>query len=318
MDNSPNRRPAGLAGSPLAPALQDHIRSVVADWRAGTIYQTCPECSHTRRKKRAPCLSITTHDDRALFRCHHCQIAGVVWRDGGARLSQAERAQRQKIADADLQRDTARRIGYARQLWNAALPAAGTPVERYLRHRGFSLSEIPTTLRYARLKHPGTKEFHDVMLAAVGYGPVPNAVHRTFLAPNGNGKARLPDDFDAKLSLGPIRGLPIRLDGTVDADAAPGSLAIAEGVENALVAVQEFGVPGWSAISAGNLPLLRIPATVSLVTVMADHDEVGLTKAREAALVWLDAGLTVRLSLPPNPGEDFNDMLRRARGKEAA
>jgi putative DNA primase/helicase len=166
------------------------------------------------------------------------------------------------------------RIAYARQVWNAAVPAAGTPVDRYLKHRGFDLSEIPPTLRYTRLKHSGTKQTYDVMVAAVGYGSEPDAVHRTFLAPGGNGKARLPDDFDAKLSLGPVRGLPIRLDGTADADAAAGSLAIAEGIENALVAVQEFGVPAWSAISAGNLPLLRLPAGVSLVTVMADHDPV--------------------------------------------
>ena len=317
MDTFPNRRPEGRAGSSLAPALQDHIRSAVSEWHAGTIYRTCPECSHTRRKKRAPCLSITTHDDRAVFQCHHCQIAGVVWREGGACLSQAEYAKRQKIAAADLRRDTERRIAYARQVWNAAVPAAGTPVDRYLKHRGFDLSEIPPTLRYARLKHPGTKQTYDVMLAAVGYGAVPDAVHRTFLATGGNGKAKLPDDLDAKMSLGPVRGLPIRLDRTIDADAAVGSLAIAEGIENALVAVQEFGVPAWSAISAGNLPLLHIPTSVSLVTVMADHDPVGLLKARAAAHIWLDAGLTVRLALPPEPGSDFNDMLRRAR-KEAA
>ena len=133
METSPNRRPEGRAGSSLAPALQDHIRSAVSEWHAGTIYRTCPECSHTRRKKRAPCLSITTHDDRAVFQCHHCQIAGVVWREGGACLSQAEYAKRQKIAAADLRRDTERRIAYARQVWNAAVPAAGTPVDRYLK-----------------------------------------------------------------------------------------------------------------------------------------------------------------------------------------
>src|SRR4051812_22723174 len=160
------------------------------------------------------------------------------------------------------------------------------------------------------------------MVAAVGYGSEPDAVHRTFLAPGGNGKARLPDDFEAKLSLGPVRGRPIRLDRTIDVDAAAGSLAIAEGIENALVPVQEFGVPAWSGISAGNLPLLRIPDIYSLVTVMADHDPVGLSKAREAGRLWTAAGRTVRLSLPPNPGEDFNDMLcdmLRARGlKEVA
>ena len=261
MSFSPNRRPEGRAGSALAPALQNYIQSVGEDsnWRSGTIHSTCPECSHKRKKKKARCLSVTVHDDRAVFRCLHCEIRGVVFRDGEARLSHAEQAERRRIADADLLRDTERRIAYARQVWDAAIPATGTPVERYLHHRGFDLVEIPPTLRYARLKHYGTGETYDVMVAAVGYGPVPDAVHRTYLAPGGNGKARLPDDFDAKLSLGPVRGRPIRLDSGIDAEAAGGSLAIAEGIENALVAVQEFGVPAWSAISAGNLPLLRIP-----------------------------------------------------------
>jgi hypothetical protein len=293
--------------------LDDDIRAVIKDWRVGTLYSTCPECSHQRKKKRARCLSVTVQDDRAVFCCHNCEIRGVVFRDGGARLSRTERTERQRIADAELRRDTERRIAYARRVWDTGVPAIGTPVERYLRHRGFDLTEIPPALRYARLRHPGTQQTHDVMLAAVGYGAVPDAVHRTFLAPGGNGKARLPDDFDAKLSLGPVRGLPIRLDGTADADAAIASLAIAEGIENALVAVQEFGVPAWSAISAGNLPLLRPPPGVSFVTIMADHDPVGLRKAREAALIWLNAGLTVRLALPPTPGEDFNDMLRQTR-----
>jgi putative DNA primase/helicase len=234
METSPNRRPEGRAGSPVAPVMQSYIQSVASDWRPGTIYDTCPECSHKRKKKKSRCLSVTVQDDRAIFYCHNCEIRGVVFRNGEVRLSQAEQVERQKIADAELWRDTDRRIGYARQIWDAAIPAAGTPVERYLWHRGFDLGEIPLTLRYARLKHPGTRETYDVMVAAVGYGAVPDAVHRTFLASGGNGKARLPDDFDAKLSLGPVRGRPIRLDGVIDAEAAVGSLAIADTVGHSM------------------------------------------------------------------------------------
>jgi putative DNA primase/helicase len=316
MDTS-NRRPEGWAGSTVAPALQDHIRSAVADWHAGTTYQTCPECSHTRRKKRARCLSITTHDDRAVYWCHHCEVKGVVFRDGGSSLSQSERTERRQVSEAALRLDLQRRIDCARQVWNSTLPAAGTAVERYLRYRGFDLVEIPATLRYGRLRHPGTGEYYDAMVAGVGYGPVSDAVHRTFLAPGGNGKARLPDDMDVKMSLGPVRGRPIRLDATVDADAASSSLAVAEGIENALVAVQEFGLPAWSSVSAGNMPLLHLPDDASLVTIMADHDETGLTKAKEAARNWSAAGRTVRLALP-DPGEDFNDMLRMCGRKETA
>lgn len=291
----------------------DAIRIMIKSWNPGAVYTPCPECSGHRRKKNAKCLSITIQADRAVFCCHHCEIRGVVFRDGGVRLSRAEWNERQRIAEAAVKADLEQRVNRARQIWNKTIPAAGTPVETYLRHRGFELGEIPPALRYARLRHPGTRETYDVMVAAVGYGPVPDAVHRTFLAPGGNGKARLPDEFDVKMSLGPIRGLPIRLDGTADADAASGALAIAEGIENALVPVQEFGIPAWSAISAGNMPLLHPPDDAALITIMADHDQAGLSKAREAARLWVSAGRTVRLAMPPDVDEDFNDMLRAMR-----
>jgi hypothetical protein len=63
--------------------------------------------------------------------------------------------------------------------------------------------------------------------------------------------------------------------------------------------------------------LLHLPDDASLVTIMADHDETGLTKAKEAARNWSAAGRTVRLALP-DPGEDFNDMLRMCGRKETA
>src|SRR4051812_41948178 len=102
--------------------LNDNIRSMVKDWRTGTIYHTCPECSHKRRKKKARCLSVTVQDDRAVFCCHNCEIRGVVFRDGGTHLSRAERTERQRLAEADIRLDTERRIRHARQLWKAALP----------------------------------------------------------------------------------------------------------------------------------------------------------------------------------------------------
>lgn len=37
---------------------------------------TCPKCSHTRKKKNDPCLSITV--DTGLYNCHHCDFKGCV------------------------------------------------------------------------------------------------------------------------------------------------------------------------------------------------------------------------------------------------
>lgn len=38
----------------------------------------CPQCSHTRKNKSDPCLSITVHEDGAVWKCHHCDWSGSV------------------------------------------------------------------------------------------------------------------------------------------------------------------------------------------------------------------------------------------------
>lgn len=44
---------------------------------------TCPQCSHTRRKKTDPCLSVTIEPDgKAVWNCHHCGWNGGT---GGSR-----------------------------------------------------------------------------------------------------------------------------------------------------------------------------------------------------------------------------------------
>ena len=38
----------------------------------------CPQCSHARRKKNDPCLSVTISDDDCVFYCHHCNWTGNI------------------------------------------------------------------------------------------------------------------------------------------------------------------------------------------------------------------------------------------------
>jgi twinkle protein len=38
----------------------------------------CPQCSHTRRNRSDPCLSLTIDDTRATWLCHHCDWRGSV------------------------------------------------------------------------------------------------------------------------------------------------------------------------------------------------------------------------------------------------
>lgn len=48
-------------------------------WRGGDHKTTCPRCSHTRKNKKDPCLSVTIEDDGgAVWKCHNCGWTGGV------------------------------------------------------------------------------------------------------------------------------------------------------------------------------------------------------------------------------------------------
>ncbi|UPY37026.1 toprim domain-containing protein [Sediminicoccus sp. KRV36] len=159
-------------------------------------------------------------------------------------------------------------------------------------------------LRYLRdAKHPSDVRL-PCMLAlvtdAAGRGV---AVHRTFLARDGSGKAKVDP---VRMTLGQVRGGAVRL-----YPHGP-RLVVAEGIETALSAALLLKLPAWAAISAGNLgDSLILPAEVREVIIAADHDAPGRAAAQRAAARWKAEGRKVRIALPDKPGEDFNDLLRR-------
>ena len=42
----------------------------------------CPKCSHTRKNKSEPCLSVSVEHNMALWHCHHCEWKGSVYDKG--------------------------------------------------------------------------------------------------------------------------------------------------------------------------------------------------------------------------------------------
>ena len=62
----------------------------VGNWKS-----TCPRCSHTRKKKRDPCLSITIAEDHALAHCHNCQWGERI-NDPDSRPQERPRARRRR------------------------------------------------------------------------------------------------------------------------------------------------------------------------------------------------------------------------------
>jgi len=130
------------------------------------------------------------------------------------------------------------------------------------------------------------------------HGPV--AVHRTFLAIDGSGKASLDP---VRMSHGPVGGAAVRL--------APASsvLAIAEGIETALSYMQATSTPTWAALSARGMRALVLPENVLEVVIAADADPVGIMAAHAAARRWISEGRLVSIVRPPL-GRDFNDLAR--------
>ena len=132
----------------------------------------------------------------------------------------------------------------------------------------------------------------------------PVAIHRTFLAVGGNGKA--PVD-PARMTLGPCRGGAVRL-GRIQPNQW---LIIAEGIETTLAVMKACAMPGWAALSAVGIKNLVLPPDASMVLICADNDatSTGQRAASEAAERFHREGRQVRIATPPMIGMDFNDVL---------
>ncbi|NQW53416.1 MAG: toprim domain-containing protein [Rhodospirillales bacterium] len=257
---------------------------------------------------RTPSLSIRDADEnKVLVRCHAgCDQKHVIaalrgrglWGERGPRSSPW--TPRRKPAEHEPDRDDARRTAMALAIWQSATPAPGTPAADYLASRGIHLPPSDALRFHAALKHP-SGGFWPAMVALVtnGIDGAPIAVHRTFLARDGGGKAPVDPE---KMMLGPCRCGAVRL-------ADPGDvLMVGEGIETCLAAMQASGQPAWSALSTSGLRALDLPKDVRDVIVLADGDEAGEAAARDCALRWKRQGRRVRIARPPQ-GTDFNDML---------
>src|SRR5262245_20967837 len=230
---------------------------------------------------RTPSLSIRDADEKkVLVRCHAgCDQERVIaalrgrglWGESGPRSSPW--TARRKPVEPAPGRDDARRTQAALAIWQSATPAPGTPVAAYLASRGIHLPPSDALRFHSSLKHP-SGGFWPAMVALVtnGIAGTPDAVHRTFLARDGGGKAPIDPQ---KMMLGPCRGGAVRL-------AQPGDvLMVGEGIETCLAAMQSSGHPAWAALSTSGLRSFDLPKDVRHVIVLADSDEAGEAAARE-------------------------------------
>jgi hypothetical protein len=294
--------------------IPETIARALAGRRAGNGWTArCPA-----HDDRSPSLSIRNANGKVLVCCHAgCDQERVIaalqtrglWTENG-RYSLL-RAARLNPIERNPDQDDAKRTEIALAIWQSAKPPQRTLVETYLASRGMHLLP-PDALRFhAGLKHP-SGGIWPAMAALVTSGAdgTPLAIHRTFLARDGGGKAPVDPQ---KMMLGPCRGGAVRL-------AEPGDvLMVGEGIETCLAAMLANGHPAWAALSTSGLRGLDLPKAVRDVIVLADGDKAGEAAARDCAVRWKRGGRRVRIARPPQ-GMDFNDMLlsRPARVEEDA
>jgi hypothetical protein len=190
----------------------------------------------------------------------------------------------------------------------ATMPIAGTVAEQYLKSRGLADPAAPDLLFHSNLAHRESRTSHPAMVAVVRNQDGDRiAIHRTWLSGDGTGKANLPKP---RMMLGPVAGGAVRL-AEIGADNV---LGVTEGIETALAVIAACpNLPVWATLSATGLESVVLPPDVQSVVILADHDAsgVGLRAAEALAERLVGEERGVHIAMPPDVGDDFNDLQQR-------
>ena len=265
--------------------------------------------------------SFLVDPEKQLYKCFGCDAAGDVFNfiravervsfpealakltaKAGASLASSKAplpCTKPRRPDDTSTDDRHRRTALAMRVWRSASDAADTLVQTYLQSRAIKIA-LPPAIRFGVLTHRSGGTWPTmVALVSTGITDIPIGVHRTFLAPDGCGKASVKP---AKMMLGPCGGGAVRLASFVS------DLMVGEGIETCLSAMQATGRPAWAALSATGLRRLDLPDQVRRVTLLADGDTPGEAAALDAARRWKSQARRVQIARPPR-GLDFNDVL---------
>ncbi|WP_341214218.1 toprim domain-containing protein [uncultured Limimaricola sp.] len=259
---------------------------------------------------RTPSLSLSNAPDgRLLLRCHTgCDflailnaLRGLGLVEGAGRVPRLDPA-RLAQREAEERREAEKRARQARTAWEEARPIEGTPAAAYLRGRDITCP-LPDTLRFHPAAwHPSAQRLP--ALVALVEGAERFAVHRTYLRPDGTGKAAAEP---AKAMLGQVKGGAVRLTHGI------GPLVACEGIETGLsLASGLLRTPAtiWAALSTSGMQTLALPPCPGRLTVATDGDPAGREAGHALATRAAALGWTVSL-LPAPERRDWNDVLTR-------
>jgi hypothetical protein len=198
----------------------------------------------------------------------------------------------------------------ARRLWAISQPIAGTVAEAYLRNRGLADLRNCGSLRFHprcwyrpdQDDPPGTPQAFPALIGSVcdDTGTLAG-VHRTWLAPAGDGKAAV---VTPRRAMGHLLGNGVRF------GVADDVMAAGEGIETMLSLRQVTpALPIVAALSANHLAALTLPTTLRRLYLARDDDPAGRAAVGALAGRAADAGIEVRV-LDAERG-DLNEDLRQ-------
>jgi hypothetical protein len=290
--------------------------------RFGKIDVACPFCGPRRKNpinRKRKVLRVWRHDPSfATFHCARCGEHGYARND--SITSKIDPEKRTRIAEAERQEaeDLNRRQRRALEIWNEAIPIAGTLAERYLIKRGIDLDQLPNDMADVLRWHSRCpwKRGHAPCLLALWTDVIsgePKAIHRTAISPQ-------PERID-RMSLGPTRGcVVIRLwpDGSVEQ-----GLVLDEGIETTLAAatcIEHRGTllcPAWAAGCVGHMRCFPVLPGIEALTLLVDNDPLdpktgrhpGQDAAAECRQRWRAAGREATRLLPRIVDTDFADII---------
>lgn len=324
---------AGAWKDEAAPELTGDVIDLVGYWKG---------CWKDRSATRAECMKWLGWGDGS----------------GGARpLTAAEIAERDRLRAAEQAREALdeeqRRADNRRRAFGLWLHAdkldarsfAGSLPDRYLRGRGIDLvggwidrgRPLPGALRFFPAHDYRTADGELIALPcliALMTGPdgKPRGIHRTWLAPDGSGKAELPEpklNKPRKIWPAGWQGGVVRIakgagELTPEEAARRGRtapLVVTEGIEDALAVM--LSVPDrrvWAAGTLGNIANVPVLPCVSQITVAADNDwdKPQAQRSLQGGLAQIRARAG-KLAVPvyearaPARFKDMNDLLKGAR-----
>jgi hypothetical protein len=290
---------------------QSLTRALGGKWTGKHGMARCPA-----HKDRTPSLSVAETDvSTVLLKCFAgCSQDAVIdalrhrglWEHD--RRYPARRPQRLSSQNNNVilpRQGAAKPSAKALAIWKSSQPITGTLAESYLIARGItppdpSPLKFHPALDYFDTAAPGGPVKLPAMVAAVqSVAGNMTAIQRTYIDPRGDRKAQV---ATPKKTLGTVTGGAVRL-----AAAAP-TLALCEGVEDALALAQMTGQAAWAVLGASNFRNFQpLPVTQKIV-LAPDADLAGDKAVAEAAERFAELGLKV-LHLRPPEGCDWCDLL---------